>query len=325
MRVVIVGGAGFIGTALAQSLQSHGLQPIVLDTLARLERSAPHLEGIETAAFDFTCDRTAATLFAGAEALVHLACTTNPAQSMHSVAWDAESNIAPSLRLFDAAVVAGIRRVIFASSGGTVYGAPTRLPVVETDSTRPLSAYGVSKLTIENYLALYPQLEGISLRVANPYGAYQLAGSAVGVIARYMVAVSQKEPIEVWGDGSIVRDYIDITDVVAAFRLAITGLGLPSGTFNIASGVGTSVNEVIGLIFQAAGRDVPVTYLAGRPYDVPAITLDSSRFQGYVSWTAGVSLVDGIAKLWECERLQRERARHNSTSATAITPVRPAN
>lgn len=299
MRVVIVGGAGFIGSALAQSVQSHGMQPLVLDTAARLERGAPHLAGIKTAAFDFTCDRNAATLFTGADALVHLACTTNPAQSMQSVTWDAESNIAPSLRLFDAAVVAGIRRVVFASSGGTVYGAPERLPVVETDPTRPLSAYGVSKLAIENYLALYPQLEGISLRVANPYGAYQLAGSAVGVIARYVAAVSQNEPIEVWGDGSVIRDYIAVGDVIAAFRLALMTKSLHSNAYNVGSNSGSSVNEIIKAVFAASGHEVAVTYLPGRPYDVPAIVLDSSLLRGQANWLPTTSLQSGIAALWD--------------------------
>lgn len=298
MRVVIVGGAGFIGTALAQSLAMQGMQPLVLDTPARLAKSRSTLAGTATAAFDFTTDRNAQALFDGCDALVHLACTTNPAHSMEGIAWDAESNIAPSLRLFDAAVASGIRRVVFASSGGTVYGAPHRLPVCETDPTRPLSAYGVSKLTIENYLALYTALEGISLRVANPYGAYQLGGTTVGVIARYVAAVRNDRPIEVWGDGSVVRDYIAIADVVEAFRLALATPGLTAGAYNIGSGVSSTINQVIAAVFEASGRKVAVNYSQGRPYDVPAIVLDCRRFHGAVRWAPQTSLLDGIAGLW---------------------------
>jgi UDP-glucose 4-epimerase len=298
MRVVIVGGAGFIGTALAQSLRRHGLHPLVLDTAPRLTRASSALEGVDTAAFDFTVDRSAASLLGGADALVHLACTTNPSHSMRDMVGDAESNIAPSIHLFDAAVAAGVRRVVFASSGGTVYGAPARLPVVETDPTRPLCAYGVSKLAIERYLALYPQLGGISLRVANPYGTHQLGGATVGVIARFVAAVRDNAPIEVWGDGSIVRDYIAIEDVVDAFRSSVLSESLAPGQYNIGSGSGASVSKVIEVIFRAANRTVPVTYRQGRSYDVPAIVLNPSAFQAATGWQARISLQNGVCDFW---------------------------
>jgi UDP-glucose 4-epimerase len=301
MRIVIVGGAGFIGSALAQSLHARGLQPLVLDTAPRLAKARASLGSIATAAFDFSASPPdARRLFAGADALVHLGCTTNPAHSMQGIAWDAESNIAPSVRLFDAAAEAGIRRVVFASSGGTVYGMPQRMPVSEADPARPLSAYGVSKLAIENYLALYTQLLGISLRVANPYGSFQLSGTQVGVIARCVAAVHKNEAIEVWGDGCVVRDYIAIEDVIEAFRLAIETPAMAPGAYNIGTGIGSSVNDIIDTVFAIAGRDVPVSYLQGRPYDVPAIVLDSSRFQACTPWTASVALRAGIANLWAC-------------------------
>ncbi|QDH71034.1 NAD-dependent epimerase/dehydratase family protein [Marilutibacter alkalisoli] len=308
MRVVIVGGAGFIGSALAQSLLAKGLRPLVLDTATRLAKANETLRDIATATFDFTMDRNAEALFEGADALVHLACTTNPAHSMESIAWDAESNIAPSIRLFDASVKAGVRRVVFASSGGTVYGAPQRLPVVETDPTLPLSAYGVSKLAIENYLALYSGLEGISLRVANPYGAYQLGGATIGVIARYVSEVMAGRSPEVWGDGSVVRDYIAIEDVVSAFHAALTSEVLRSGAYNIGSGVGTSINQVIDAIREASGRALDAKYLPGRTYDVPAIVLDSSRFANATGWSCRLPFGDGVGKLW-----QKAQALHAGT------------
>lgn len=298
MRVVIVGGAGFIGTALAVSMRRHGHATLVLDTAPRLDAAASKLAGTASSVFDFSSPGDARDHLDGADTLVHLGCTTNPAQSMDAMVWDAESNIAPSVRLFDAAATAGVRRVVFASSGGTVYGAPARLPVAETDPTNPLCAYGVSKLAIEKYLALYTAFEGISLRPANPYGPYQLGGALVGVIAHYVAAVANGSPIQVWGDGSVTRDYIAIEDVCEAFTAAATHPGLASGAYNIGCGHGSSLNEIIQTVFAAADRSVPVDYTAARDYDVPAIVLDCAKFRQATSWTPRTTLDDGIKALW---------------------------
>ena len=304
MRIVIVGGAGFIGTSLARSLQRVNLRPVVLDTERRLARSAEALADIDVAAFDFVHDRNAVDLIGDASALIHLACTSNPSRSMQDIAGDAESNIAPSVRLFDAAAAAGVERVIFASSGGTVYGNPERLPVSETHTARPLSAYGISKLAIEQYLALYPQLHGVSMRIANPYGSYQLVGTSIGVIARYVVAAMSGQALEVWGDGSVIRDFIAVEDVMSAFHHALTSNSLPAGAYNIGSGVGHSINDVIEAIGRAIGKPVSARYLEARGYDVPAIILDSARFSACTSWSARIPLEEGISALCTTARMK---------------------
>ena len=299
MRVVIVGGAGFIGTALAEALLGRGVDVCVLDSERRLARNQTQLARMETQAFDFSMDRSAAVHLRGGDTLVHLGSTTTPALSMRDMAHDAQSNIGPSVRLFEAAAAVGISRVIFASSGGTVYGIPECLPIEESHPTRPLSAYGVSKLSIENYLRLYPGLNGISLRIANPYGPYQLKGSAVGVIARYVDAVRQGQPVEVWGDGSVVRDYIAIQDLVEAICVAIAVPQLESGAYNIGSGKPTSVNEIIRAIFEVAAREVSVRHTPARTFDVPTVVLSNRRFSEKTLWMPRTSLRQGISELWD--------------------------
>jgi len=305
MRVVIVGGAGFIGRALASALSMRGVQTQVWDTAARLEAAKTALPGCSTRVFDFATMAIAPGALSGTDALLHLGCTTTPARSMDDMARDAASNIAPSVRLFQAAAAAGIPRVVFASSGGTVYGIAGATPVVEHDVGQPLCAYGVSKLAIEHYLALHADVRGISLRMANPYGAYQLGGTAVGVVAKCIAMASRNRALEVWGDGSVVRDYIAIDDVVAAFEHAIAAPDLEAGPYNIGTGVGSSVNDIIATVGRVSGRTPDVRYLAGRAYDVPAIVLDCTRFQRATGWTPRTSLHDGIAALW---RVAAERS-----------------
>lgn len=308
MRVVIVGGAGFIGTSLARSLRARGLEPVMLDTARRLARIKDRLTGIEAKAFDFARDPTAGTFLRGADALVHLACTSNPSQSMQNIPGDVESNVLPSVQLFEVAATLGLRRVVFASSGGTVYGMPKILPVSEAELTRPLSAYGVSKLAIESYLALYPALRGVSLRIANPYGSYQLAGVPIGVIARYAMAAASGQPLEVWGDGSVVRDFISIEDVLSAFHHALVDESLPGGCYNIGSGIGHSINDVIAAIGRSADRRLDVNYLDARGYDVPEIVLDTTSFTTHTGWQAQVPFEEGVARL--CEKAAEKVGAH---------------
>lgn len=296
MRVVIVGAAGFIGRAVADAMEGADIDVRLCDAPARLARDPDWARRKQVHEFDFSMEAAPAALLEKVDTLVHLGCTTNPSRSMQAMSFDADSNIGPSIRLFEAASRAGIRRVVFSSSGGTVYGAPACIPVGEEAPTDPISAYGVSKLAIEKYLAICPGIEGVSLRIANPYGAGQLQGAAVGVIARYLAAVIQGEALEVWGDGSVVRDYVAIEDVGRAFVAAL-GLAAP-GKYNIGSGEGASINEIIQMIFEVSGRHVPVQYKAPRGYDVPTVVLDSTRFSVGTGWRPQVCLAEGIERLY---------------------------
>ena len=298
MRVLIVGAAGFIGNAVADALVNTGVEVRLADTKRRLDRRAAASLGREVHQFDFSSQVASDDLLDGVDALIHLGCTTNPARSMADMAFDANSNIGPSIRLFESAAQAGIDRVIFASSGGTVYGAPGHACVTENSPTAPISAYGVSKLAIERYLAICPGICGVSLRIANPYGSGQLRGSAVGVIAKYLLAVSRGQPLEVWGTGSVIRDYIAIGDVARAFVAAILERDIVPGPYNIGSGDGLSVNEIIARIFAVSGRRVSVEYQQARGYDVPAIILDSTLFRRQTGWCPRTALNQGISELW---------------------------
>lgn len=296
-RVVVVGGAGFIGTALSQTLLRHGYSVCILDLPKRLAFAAPLPEGVGSRAFSFPDLTGAEQHLTGADALIHLACTTTPANSMQPLSRDAAENIAPSVELFELAGRAGVGQVLFASSGGTVYGNPRQIPVPEDQAGGALSGYGVSKLAIENYLALeagQAGFTGVSLRIGNPYGTYQLRGTAIGVIARYLAEAHAGRPLEVWGDGRVVRDYIHIEDVARAVLAALETPDLPSGAYNIGSGTGYSVNEIIDTVFKVLGKRTDVSYTPARGFDVDEIILDTGKFTSATGWRPGVGLESGV-------------------------------
>lgn len=300
-RAVITGGAGFLGTALAGRLRADGYEVCVLDTPDRLGVVEDLLEGIETRPFLFPKTDGISEALAGSAILIHLACTTTPASSMRDMARDAAENIGPSVAIFQAAAQAGLSKIVFASSGGTVYGDPDILPVPEHAAGGALSGYGVSKLAIENYLRLVASqagLTGISLRIGNPYGPFQLRGASVGVIASYLRHIHIGKAPEVWGNGSIIRDYIHIDDLTAAISVAVSTSGLLSGPYNIGSGVGHSINEIFATICRVTGSDLALQYKPARGFDVDAIVLDTSSFRELTNWSPQIDLESGIEQLW---------------------------
>lgn len=307
-RTIIVGGAGFLGTSIARDL-SRTREVLVLDTASRLQGAAGWLGDIPRAVLEFPHDLAPAPdLFTGADALVHLSWTSTPASSMNDLAGDAFENVVASARIFEAAGRAGIRRVVFSSSGGTVYGNPASVPVAENDARNPLSGYGASKLAAEHFLhvaAARDGFSGVSLRVGNPYGPFQLRGAVIGIIAQFLNMVARGQPPEIWGDGHVVRDYLHVDDVVSAFRLAVDTDALDSGAYNVGSGQGTSVRDIWDLVRAVTGTDLEPVYKPSRGFDVAAIYLDTGRFRRQTGWEPGISLGEGIQQLWDQTRAMR--------------------
>lgn len=297
MHIALIGGAGFIGMSVARALLNAACNVRVIDTEERLLRIRGLLCGCELLSVEYPQLDGIEEYLDSVDTLVHLASTTDPASSMRSLAHDARSNIVASMELFDIAIRKGVGKIVFASSGGTVYGSPVRLPATEDCPTSPLCAYGVSKRAIESYLSILASsrsVTGISLRVSNPYGPAQFSGATVGVIARFLANMHKGLPLEVWGDGSVVRDYLHIEDVASAFSSAVCATDLPSGVYNVGSGVGTSINQIINEIQLITERLVDIRYRSTRGFDVPAIVLDTTKFFGVTGWRPTIGLQEGI-------------------------------
>jgi len=200
--------------------------------------------------------------------------------------------------MLNAMVANKVQKIIFISSGGTVYGIPKYLPIDEQHPTDPLVSYGITKLMIEKYLRMFESLHGIqsiALRVANPYGERQRIETAQGAVGVFLHHALKDIPIEIWGDGSVTRDYIHISDVAEAFVKAVNYTGSHS-VFNISSGQGISLNELIVLLENVLGKSIACRYLPARPFDVPVSVLCNQLAQEQLQWTPLTSMTNGLIR-----------------------------
>jgi UDP-glucose 4-epimerase len=295
-KVLVTGGNGFLGRHIVPTLVAAGH---VVRTIDRCPSESIGRLEIECMQGDLSEEATVKQALVGMEVVVHLACTTVPQSSEEQRIYDVHSNVEMALLLLECAVKSGVRRFIFASSGGTVYGEPRHLPISEDHPTNPICSHGVMKLAIENYLEVIHRLTGletIALRMANPYGQGQglKPQGFIGVVAR---RVREGSPIELWGDGGVVRDFLHVGDAAAAFALVVGGRG-SQGAYNIGTSRGRSLLEVIAAIEEILGRSVPLMRVSGRAFDVAANVLDISKARRDLGWEPKMTLEEGLRDLF---------------------------
>jgi len=299
MKVTVFGGGGFIGSAICDRLLRDGHALRIFER-PRVDpyRAFAAGEDVEWVTGDLLSMHDLGAAIDGSDAVVHLVSTTLPKSSNDDPVYDVQTNLVASLQMLEAMRARDVRRIVFISSGGTVYGTPQRVPVDEAHPTEPQVSYGIVKLAIEKYLLMYQRLHGFRtriLRVANPYGERQRVATAQGAVGVFLHRALRNEPIEVWGDGSVVRDYIYVADVAEAFAKALAYEGDQS-VFNISSGQGVSLNELLAQLEGLLGRPVERRYLAGRSIDVPANVLDNSLARRELGWSPQVDLARGLAR-----------------------------
>lgn len=238
------------------------------------------------------------------EVVLHEAGQSDVRVSTREPGRDAAVNVIGAIHLLEACVDARVRKVVYASTGGAVYGQPDRLPVAEDHAVRPISQYGISKHTVEHYLFLYHHLYGLDytvLRYPNVYGPRQSPRGEAGVISIFARAALRGEPIQIFGDGSQTRDYVYVTDIVAA-NVAVLGDAGARDVYNVGTGVGVSVLEIHGGVQRALGRAVAYTHMPPRPGEVGHIALDGRRFAAATGWRPEVALDAGIRRTVEYVR-----------------------
>jgi UDP-glucose 4-epimerase len=299
MKIVILGGGGFVGSTISDHLLAEGHSLRIFERpRVQAYRKFTDKEDVEWITGDLSSMHDVSDAVHGVDAVLHMVSTTLPKNSNDDPIFDVQSNIVGSLHVLDAMVANGVGKIVFISSGGTVYGNPLYLPVDEKHPTNPVVSYGITKLAIEKYLHVYERLHGISaitLRVSNPYGERQRIETAQGAVGVFLHHALKRMPIDIWGDGSVARDYIHVSDVAAAFSCALRYSG-SHRVFNVGSGVGTSLNELIGKIENLLGHQIERHYLPARPFDVPINVLCNNLARNELSWRPLVPMEDGIAR-----------------------------
>jgi UDP-glucose 4-epimerase len=240
---------------------------------------------------------------------VHLVTTTLPFTSNENMMFDIESNLMGSVQLMKQAAKAKFKKLVYISSGGTVYGPSKSDKIAETHPTSPLSSYGITKLAVEKYLSLYQELHGlrsVALRLSNPFGERQRIKSLQGAVAVFVGAAVQDRELQIWGDGSVVRDYIYVTDVANAVLKALEYEGLEK-VFNVGSGHGQSLLDVVKVVEETVGKKLKIVFQAGRSVDASRNVLDISKASELLRWTPEIDFPTGVQKMasWLDQELRR--------------------
>lgn len=302
-RILILGGSGFIGQHVCKTLLEAGALVRCLDRNLPPGHGilADYMEDAEWILGDFSDSKKIVRALDGIDYVVHLVSTTIPYTSNNELTYDLSSNVFPTLNLLEAMRFSSVKKLIFISSGGTIYGIPTIIPIPETHETNPVCGYGIHKLAIEKYLHVYNYRYGLDycvLRLANPYGTAQISDRPQGVIGKFVYKAIRNEPLEIWGDGSVIRDYIHIDDVMDAFKKALKYRG-DQKIFNIGSGNGNSLQDIVASLEQVAGHSLDVVHLPERVVDVPLNVLDITMARTELQWNPGICLAKGIRDLFE--------------------------
>lgn len=300
-KCIVYGGGGFIGSHLCEELLSRGYEVTLFDKKSFSRNNILHIENkLKIIEGDFNNEIDIKNSLEGVNYVFHLVSSTLPASSNENMEYDVESNLISSIKLFKQCVDFKIRKLAFLSSGGTVYGIPEIIPVKENLFSNPICSYGIIKRTIEEYLFLFGKIHGLNynvFRLSNPYGEKQNPHASQGAVAVFINKIIKNETIEIWGDGEVIRDYIYIKDAVSALAKSVD-IDSSEKVFNLSSGKGYSLNQIVEYMKQVSGKDVKLEYKNARNVDVPVSILDNELLKSTFGWIPKTEIEEGIKKTY---------------------------
>ena len=308
MEILVLGGQGFIGQNLCNRLVQEGHKVHVLDNYIDTNRI---IEGVDYIKGDFLDVSTYKNVLSNVDVVYHMISTTNANNSNKEIERDIKENVLGTIQLLDACVESKVKKVIFPSSGGTIYGIPEEIPIKETHPNNPICSYGITKLTIEKYLSLYNylyNLDYVSLRLSNPYGPLHQSMTQ-GLINVILNKTLNNEIVEIWGDGKVERDYIYIDDVIDALSM-VKDITTEQKVFNIGSGQSTSICDIISDVESIVGHEINKVFKPGRNQDVPINVLDISLAKEVLNWEPKVGLTEGINNTYQYLLKGNEEVNH---------------
>jgi len=295
MNILVLGGSGFLGGHLIDGFLAEGHCVTSIDVAKERYRQTPSQVNFIEADFGNRGDLTNAFEFKQYDVVVHLVSTTLPLSSNIDPIFDISTNLVESVALLDLCIKYKVKKFVYFSSGGTVYGNTDVSQISEDHPTLPICSYGIVKLAFEKYIQMYHHLYGIDysiLRVSNPYGPRQDPRKMQGVVGVFLYKVLQKEKITIWGDGSVIRDYIYVDDVIEAALLAIKSKELH--LLNIGSGSSTTLIQLVKTIESVLGVSADIEYKGARNFDAQRMVLDCSLAKLKLGWSPKTNLDDGI-------------------------------
>ena len=311
MNITVFGGNGFIGSHVVDMLLKAQHKVTVFGRSH--ERFRPPLGGVRYILADFDDEEKIAKALQGAELVMHLITSTIPQTSNEEPVYDIQSNLINTVKLLNRCVSCGVKKVVYLSSGGTVYGIPATYPVEESHETTPICSYGIVKLAVEKYLHLYHHLYNLDyvvLRASNPYGERQDPSGRQGVVSVFLGRALRHLPVTLWGDGNVVRDYIYVKDLARACVLSINP-DIKNTILNIGSSQGTSLNQILDIIQDVTGQSIQIERKAPRTLDVPKLILDNKKAIAQLAWSPATSLEEGIHQSWEWLKLHEANSQNN--------------
>lgn len=295
MKILVLGGHGFIGAHIVEELISAGHEVAVYSRSGpAFPCSARWIKG------GFLDEARLKTALSGMDAVVHSITTTKPATSANDPVFDVKTNLVGTLSLIKLMEENNVKRLVYLSSGGTVYGNQANSPISEDTALMPVSNYGATKASVEHFINVANfsgKISSAILRVSNPYGEGQKYSGGQALIAAVLNNVLAGKPTPIFGDGSSIRDYLYVKDLARLVSLVVSESA--EGVFNAGSGEGVSIMEILNTIELVTGRNIAKAWHESRSFDVKEVVLDCEKARSVFNWCPSVSLQEGISRQYE--------------------------